>query len=195
MAKHMEENTQQHILLVTKELKSTQQKLLEMEQKLRGAEDAITFLTKKVEDNLFMVPLTFSIHNFSRLHMQAVPVGKYTLLTHPNGYRLHFACGVANNILGFELHKVDTENENLQWPLRCTIHVMILNQASEQNHITRNCDVCIDNNHSTIMKLTSLCVPLVDVAPVRLFACYVCHDRLLVKVDVVNIKNDIYPKM
>lgn len=190
LAKHMEEDIQHHLLLMTKELKLTKEKLLDAEQKFVRAEETIASLMTRVadlEDSTFMVPLTFSVHNFSQLEMKAKAVGTYTLFTHTNGYKLRLTCAVSYNTLGFILQKADTENnQTLRWPLRCAVHLTLLNQAKDQNHIKRSCCVHVENN-SSITVLKQLFIKFTEVSERRSPSTeYVCHDRLLFKVDIVQ---------
>ena len=178
MAKHMEENTQQHLLLMSKELKSTREKLV-------GAESKITLLTNRVanlEERTFMVPLTFFVHNLSQIDphtLNFVVVETYTLLTHPNGYRLQFSCMVISGLLAFGIERVASENDqNLQWPLRGTIHLKLLNQVRERNHITQSCDIRVEKSNSpTIKFLPELFMTLDEVND------YIHQDGLLFKVN------------
>lgn len=176
----MEENTQQHLLLMSKELKS-------MRETLVDAESKITLLTNRVanlEERTFMVPLTFFVHNLSQTDdetLNFVVAETYTLLTHRNGYRLKFSCVVGNGVLAFGIEQVACENDrNLQWPLRGTIYLTLLNQVGEQNHITRSCDICVEkSNRPTIKFLTKLFMSLDEVND------YIHQDGLLFKVNIV----------
>lgn len=183
VGKHMEENIQQHLLLTSKELKSTREKLV-------GAESKITLLTNRVadlEDRTFVVPLTFFVHDVNQFHRQTlnfVVVGRYTLLTHPNGYRLQLSCMAGGSgLLAFGIEQVVSENDqNLQWPLCGTIYLTLLNQVGDQNHITKSCDIHVEKSDgpTTIELLPELFTRLEEVTN------YVHQDGLLFKVDIIT---------
>ena len=186
LAKHMEMNTQQHLRLMAKGLHSTQEKLKE-------AEGTIAFLKKRVanlEDSTLVVPLRFCVHNFSKFRKQTKALGVYTLLTHPDGYRLKLICASVLDMFGFTLKKVKSDNDsNLQWPLRCTINLTLLNQAGERNHITRCDDLKIERESSTTFAefLKKLCIQFSEICINHPSIKYICHDRVLFKIDIVNI--------
>ena len=182
LAKHMEGNIQQHMLLITKELKDTKVELSEAKEELSEAKETIATLTEKVtflEDSTLSVPFTFYVREISRL---AKLVCNYTLLTHQEGYRLGMMCIVVNKKLGFAIVKLDTENDrNLKWPLRCTAVITILNQNNNQVHMTERSDVCVENNDDPVVIPIEFCTTSARVKQA------VCNDRLLFRFDIVNL--------
>ena len=179
LSRHMEDNIQQHMLLVTKELKKTKEKLSE-------AEGTIATLTEKVtllENNMLTVPFTFYVHRLSQLEHLSEIIGQYTFTTHMNGYKLYLKCSTSNNnCMVFYIGKIATENDNnLQWPLRCTVILTILDQNNDQVHKTVNQDVCVKNNASV-----AIITYLFDLTSAEIVRA-ISNDRLLLKFDIVNV--------
>ena len=178
LPRHTEGNIQQHMLLMTKELKKTKEKLFEAEGTIATLTEKVTFL----ENSTLSVPSTFYVREISRLTNQLKLVGHYTLLTHEKGYRLRMMCIVTGNKLVFAIIKVNTENDgNLQWPLRCTVVISILNQTNNQPHITERSDVCVENNNDTVT------IPIVFYTTSARVLQAITNDRLLFRFDIVNL--------
>ena len=207
MPKHMEDNIQQHMLLVTKELKTTRETLsgviVELNttkeklsgatkelkltnEKLSEAEGTIATLTEKVtllENGTLTVPLIFYVHKVSQLKSlrNVKLIGTYTLLTHLNGYKLYLNCFATDSHLTFYIGKIDTKNDKkLRWPLRCTVIVTILNQNSTIVHMKESSDVCVENNDTVR-------IPNVFNITSAEIVRAVSYDRLQFKFDIVNI--------
>lgn len=210
LTKHMEENIQQHMLMMTKELKSTKEKLGKAEEKLRKTEEKLAnaeeklgkaeettgILTAKVaelENCTMVVPLTFYLHEFRQLWNGNKIVTQKTFFTHPNGYRLRLTCFVGSNILFFALQKINTKNDDdLQWPLKCTVNLSVVDQGDNRIHTRRNCMVSLTkdsasrdafsmNDITTKTMLEKLRFGLRDVIAA------VSNDKLLFKLDIVDI--------
>ena len=178
LARHMEDKIQQHMLLMTKELKDTKEKFSKAEKTIAKLTEKVTFL----ENSTLSVPFTFYMREISRLTNQLKLVGIYTLLTDEKGYRLGMACIVISNKFKFGINKVDTENDgNLEWPLRCTVVISILNQNNNQPRITERSDVCVENNNKTVT------IPIVfNITSARAVQA-ITNDRLLFRFDIVNL--------
>ena len=213
LAKHMEGNIQQHMLLITKELKDmkeelseakeelseaneelseakeelseAKEELSEAKEELSEAKETIATLTEKVtilEDSTLTVPFTFYVREISRLANQRELVCNYTILTHQEGYRLGMMCIVVNKKLGFGIVKLDTENDrNLEWPLRCTVVITILNQKYNQVHITERSVVCVENDDDLVV------IPIEFFIATARVKQAITNDRLLFRFDIVNL--------
>ena len=203
LSRHMEGNIQQHMLLMTKELKATKEtlsgvivKLNTTKAKLSGAtnelnttkaklseaERSMVYLMGKVnllENNILMVPFTFYVDGFSQPKYPNEVLGQFKFITHMNGYRLDLICTANNGCILFNIGKVATENDNnLRWPLRCKVIISILNQNNNQVHMTMNTDVCIENIIVTIL--------MFDITAAEVVRA-IANNRLLFKLDIVNV--------
>ena len=190
LAKHMEDNIQKHMLLMTKELKATKENLSDVKEELKATKEKLTcetmelnvtkekltFETKELnatkenfsnleqkfagimsslrghtavrEGSTCTVPFTFYIYKFSELKNVRKPIGHYILLIHPSGHKLRLFCIANNNHVVFVIKKID--NNDLPWPLRCTVIIAILNQDNNNVHRTGRSDVCVENNDVTV---------------------------------------------
>ena len=157
-ARHMEESTQKHLLMVSTSMMNMkllqekdrqiwehqQQQIREQQQQIREQQEQIDTLQVKVrcvEDPTAIVAKLFTMTEFHRHWRNGTFWYSSSFYTHSGGpgYKIN-NLGVrpkATHIEVWMVVAVGDYDGQLQWPRDCTITIQLLNQLGEHNHFTK----------------------------------------------------------
>ena len=141
-ARHMEENTQKHLVMVSTSMMSMMNLLQEKDQQIKEQQQQIDALQVKVWS------LENHIHKFTMTEFQKHKTNRSSwtspsFYTHPGGigYRICGLCVDPQHThdhikVWMNVAKGDFDDQ-LQWPRACTITIQLLNQLGDHNHFTK----------------------------------------------------------
>ena len=166
LPKHMELSMQKHLVLLSsycvKELTETKKKLAQTEKdtatkldqkdkqltelqgkvaethmKLAEKDKQVEVLRGRVHSLEMLLPIEFTVANFSQHEGTHNTVAGPVLCTAPK-IQIKF-CFYRN--MNVQLHQLPGESDDrVNWPVKCTVTATLLNQSSDQHHFSRSRD-------------------------------------------------------
>ena len=139
-ARHMEENTQKHLLMVSTSMNKIMKLLQEKDRQITEQQQQINILQKKVRclDTFCTVKLTMT--EFQRYCVQSWRFWfSPSFYTHLGGYKinnLRVKPGATHIQVWMNIAQGDYDDQ-LQWPRACTITIQLRNQLRDHNHFTK----------------------------------------------------------
>ena len=160
-ARHMEESTQKHLLMLStsmvnmmKLLQEKDQQIREQQQQITEQQQQIDTLQKKVGclDN-YCFTVKFTMTEFQRYKSDFLMYwSSPSFYTHPAGYKIN-NLGIrpaATHIkVWMNIAKGDYDDQ-LQWPRACKITIQLLNQLGDHNHFTKTVEGVFRRNYPTV---------------------------------------------
>ena len=155
LEKHMELSVQSHLLLLLtstqKELKERDKKIEELEAKIRHLHELVDVKDKRIEvlkekihlEHDRFPPYQFYLNHFSSRKAKNEEWLGPPIYTGPRGYKFclkvwpNGVWSAHGKDLSVFLLKVRGEfDDELKWPVRCTITLQLLNQHRDRDHVT-----------------------------------------------------------
>ena len=130
-ARHMEEKTQKHLLMVSTSMRKL---LQEKDQQIREQQQRIDILEMTVGCLVHAVKFTIQFRSYKTIFWSSP-----SFYTHPGGYKIYnlgVRSGATYIKVWMNVGQGDYDDQ-LQWPRACTTTIQLLNQLGEHNHFTK----------------------------------------------------------
>ena len=146
LATHMDTALQAHNYLLLQQVLTLSRQLTTLGRENQSLRDDLTQLREDADARHFLaLPLSFTIVNFDQLKLQALPWWSAPFYTHPCGYKMKIVVYPRGHLtrthVSLYCHLMKGEfDEELQWPFCGKVFIELLNQASDDNHLSSTID-------------------------------------------------------